>query len=49
MKTRIAKYGNSLHLRIPAEIADVIKFDFDKEYDLEFAVDNGDLVFTLRG
>ena len=48
MKTRLAKYGNSLHLRIPFEISQVIKLDLEKDYELEFIVDNGELVFKLK-
>jgi antitoxin component of MazEF toxin-antitoxin module len=50
MKTRFAKYGSSLHLRIPAEIVDLIKLDIEKDYDIEFSIDgdSGSVVIKIK-
>lgn len=50
MKTRFAKYGNSMHLRIPSEIIELIKLDADKDYDVDFAIDgdSGCVVIKVR-
>jgi antitoxin component of MazEF toxin-antitoxin module len=39
IKTKIAKYGGSYHIRIPAAIMQLINFDIEKEYRVEFSID----------
>jgi antitoxin component of MazEF toxin-antitoxin module len=48
MKTRFAKYGSSMHLRIPAEIVELVKLDLEKDYDVEFSIDGDSKAIIIK-
>jgi antitoxin component of MazEF toxin-antitoxin module len=49
MKTKFAKYGDSIHIRIPAEFLSLMTtLDLTREYDIDIILDGDEKAFIIK-